>query len=131
MEFDLTLKQDGEKVTGTLAGGPGGDAAKIEEGTVKAGTLTFKVTRDFGQGRPIVTMYTGKDALDGWKAETVGDVGVIVCVAAGNNSANNDTTLFYPASYRLSNMIVVAATDQNDALASFSDARSRRTNQMA
>jgi subtilisin family serine protease len=42
-------------------------------------------------------------------------------VAAGNNTANNDTTAFYPASYRLTNMIVVAATDQNDALASFSD----------
>jgi subtilisin family serine protease len=50
-----------------------------------------------------------------------GSAGIIFCVAAGNNTANNDTTFFYPASYRLTNMIVVAATDQNDALASFSD----------
>jgi subtilisin family serine protease len=42
-------------------------------------------------------------------------------VAAGNNTNNNDTTAFYPASYRLTNMIVVAASDQNDALAYFSD----------
>jgi len=50
-----------------------------------------------------------------------GNAGIIMCVAAGNSGLNNDTTTFYPASYRLSNMIVVAASDQNDALASFSD----------
>jgi subtilisin family serine protease len=51
----------------------------------------------------------------------IGSEGVIFCAAAGNNSADNDTTGFYPADYRLSNMIVVAASDQNDALASFSN----------
>mgnify|MGYP000247216955 CR=1 FL=1 len=40
---------------------------------------------------------------------------------AGNEAANNDTAGFYPASYRLPNMIVVAASDQKDALASFSN----------
>jgi subtilisin family serine protease len=53
--------------------------------------------------------------------QAAGAAGIIFCVAAGNNSANNDNTPFYPASYRLPNMIVVAATDANDALASFSD----------
>jgi subtilisin family serine protease len=53
--------------------------------------------------------------------QAAGDAGIIVCVAAGNDSANNDTTATYPASYRLPNMIVVAATDQNDALASYSN----------
>lgn len=53
--------------------------------------------------------------------QTLGSEGVIFCAAAGNNSSDNDTTPFYPANYRLSNMIVVAATDQNDALASFSN----------
>jgi subtilisin family serine protease len=53
--------------------------------------------------------------------QAVGDVGIVACVAAGNSSANNDATPFYPASYRLPNMIVVAASDQNDALASFSN----------
>ena len=53
--------------------------------------------------------------------QAAGNVGIIFCAAAGNNSANNDTTAFYPASYRLPNMVVVAASDQNDALASFSD----------
>ena len=53
--------------------------------------------------------------------QAAGDVGIVFCVAAGNNGANNDTMPFYPASYRLANMIVVAASDQTDALASFSD----------
>jgi subtilisin family serine protease len=53
--------------------------------------------------------------------QAAGNVGIIFCVAAGNSTNNNDVTPFYPANYRLSNEIVVAATDQNDALAFFSD----------
>lgn len=52
---------------------------------------------------------------------SAGDAGIIFCCAAGNNSSDNDTTPVYPANYRLANQIVVAATDQNDVLASFSD----------
>ena len=50
-----------------------------------------------------------------------GNAGIIYCAAAGNDTSNNDTVPTYPASYRLTNMIVVAATDQNDALATFSN----------
>ena len=53
--------------------------------------------------------------------QAAGNAGIIFCAAAGNNRANNDTTPTYPAAYRLPNMIVVAASDQNDALANFSD----------
>ncbi|MDZ4288289.1 MAG: S8 family serine peptidase [Prosthecobacter sp.] len=53
--------------------------------------------------------------------QEAGDAGIIVCAAAGNESTNNDQVKVYPASYRLPNMIVVAATDQKDALASFSN----------
>ena len=58
--------------------------------------------------------------------QAAGDAGIVFCAAAGNgdtngNPVNNDTTPTYPAGYRLANMIVVAATDQNDALASFSN----------
>ena len=53
--------------------------------------------------------------------QAAGDAGIVFCVAAGNDTANNDTTPSYPASYRLANMIVVAASDQNDGLASFSN----------
>jgi subtilisin family serine protease len=53
--------------------------------------------------------------------QAAGDAGIVFCVAAGNSSGNNDATPFYPASYRLPNMIVIAASDQVDALASFSN----------
>jgi subtilisin family serine protease len=46
--------------------------------------------------------------------------------AAGNNGTSNDTTPHYPCNYgagpdNLANVICVAATDQNDALATFSN----------
>ncbi len=58
--------------------------------------------------------------------QAAGNAGIIFCAAAGNGDShgvavNNDTTSTYPASYRLSNMIVVAATDQNDQLPSWSN----------
>lgn len=53
--------------------------------------------------------------------QAAGNAGIVFCAAAGNESANNNSTKFYPASYRLPNMVVVAATDQKDSLASFSN----------
>jgi subtilisin family serine protease len=50
-----------------------------------------------------------------------GDVGHIFVAAAGNNSGNNDASPFYPASFDAANIISVAATDDNDRLASFSN----------
>ena len=51
-----------------------------------------------------------------------GQAGILFVVAAGNNGTDNDTTPQYPANYEasLSNVITVAATDNNDHLASFS-----------
>ena len=45
---------------------------------------------------------------------------VVIC-AAGNSDINNDTTPHYPSSYTSTNIISVAATDQNDNRASFSN----------
>jgi len=54
------------------------------------------------------------------------DAGIILCAAAGNGGTdsigdNNDSASFYPANYAVSNVISVAALDQNNALASFSN----------
>ena len=51
---------------------------------------------------------------------------VLFVVAAGNDGTNNDSTPHYPCNYgaapdNLANVICVAATDQNDDLASFSN----------
>jgi len=55
-----------------------------------------------------------------------GDAGIICVCAAGNGGSddvgdNDDATPYYPASYDCSNIIAVAATGSNDALASFSN----------
>ncbi|MBI3409188.1 MAG: tandem-95 repeat protein [Planctomycetes bacterium] len=47
--------------------------------------------------------------------------GHIFVAAAGNASSNNDVAPSYPASYDSPNVIAVAATDNNDLLASFSN----------
>lgn len=57
-----------------------------------------------------------KDAIDSAAA-----AGVLFIAAAGNETNNNDTSPAYPASYSCSNIISVAATDQNDHLCSFSN----------
>lgn len=46
---------------------------------------------------------------------------VLFVAAAGNDGVNNDLTPLYPASYTLPNIISVAATDQNDKRAAFSN----------
>jgi subtilisin family serine protease len=53
--------------------------------------------------------------------QKAGTHGIIFVAAAGNASLNNDTAPFYPADYPLDNIVSVAATDNTDALASFSD----------
>ena len=77
------------------------------------GVNIVAINESFGGG--------GSNSTERAAMVAAGNAGIIFCVAAGNNTANNDTTAVYPASYRLTNMIDVAATDQNDALASFSD----------
>ena len=46
---------------------------------------------------------------------------ILFVAAAGNSASNNDTVPTYPASLNRPNMIAVAATDNNDALAYFSN----------
>ena len=54
-----------------------------------------------------------KDAIDASPA-------VVVCAAGNYAPFNNDIDAIYPASFTSANIISVAATDQNDQLASFS-----------
>ena len=62
MEFTFTLKQEGDKLTGTFSGF--GDDTEIKDGKVSAsGEISFKVIREFG-GRDMVTTYTCK-VVDG------------------------------------------------------------------
>lgn len=47
--------------------------------------------------------------------------GILFVVAAGNEGSDDDSVPAYPASFDLPNILSVAATDQNDNLATFSD----------
>ena len=47
--------------------------------------------------------------------------GALIVAAAGNDGVNTDKTPFYPAAYPDSNVLSVAATDDRDKLASFSN----------
>ena len=53
--------------------------------------------------------------------QKLGDKGVVFCAAAGNEGKDIDQDPIYPASYSATNIITVAATDQDDKLASFSN----------
>ena len=50
-----------------------------------------------------------------------GNAGIVFCAAAGNDTINNDATPNYPSGYVLPNVVAVAATDNRDALASYSN----------
>ncbi|WP_233578587.1 hypothetical protein [Tautonia sociabilis] len=58
IEQTLKLKQDGEKLTGTISGRQGGET-EIEDGKVSEDTITFKVTREFNGNRFVIS-YQGK-----------------------------------------------------------------------
>jgi subtilisin family serine protease len=57
-----------------------------------------------------------KDALD-----AMGNAGILNVFAAGNNGRNIDTAPFFPASYTSPSILAVAASDQNDNRAGFSN----------
>lgn len=52
---------------------------------------------------------------------TANTAGMLVIAAAGNENNNNDINPVYPANYALPNVISVAATDQHDRMAPFSN----------
>lgn len=49
------------------------------------------------------------------------DSGILVAIAAGNESRNNDTLPQYPANYDFDNLVTVVATTATDAFADFSN----------
>jgi len=50
-----------------------------------------------------------------------GDAGMLFVAAAGNDAADTDAEAHYPSGYGLSNIVAVTASDDGDALASFSN----------
>jgi subtilisin family serine protease len=77
-------------------------------------TVGVAVTSNsWGGGPPTQSLF---DAI-----AAAGNASQLFVAAAGNDRSNNDVSPTYPASYDLPNILVVAATDHNDELASFSN----------
>jgi hypothetical protein len=64
----LKLKLDGDKLTGTISGGPAGES-KIEDAKYKDGEVTFKIMREFG-GQKVTINYSAKVSGDTLKGKT-------------------------------------------------------------
>jgi len=63
----------------------------------------------------------GSDSILKDAIEAAGNAGIVYVGASGNESNDNDSNPLYPASYNLTNIISVAASDNSDKLASFSN----------
>jgi subtilisin family serine protease len=72
-------------------------------------------------GASIISCSWGGPRYNQAMKDTIDQSGALFVFAAGNDATNNDQSPFYPASYNSSNIISVAATDENDNLASFSN----------
>jgi subtilisin family serine protease len=78
------------------------------------------------RGAPIVAINAsfGGDEYSLFEREAIAAAqaaGIIFIASAGNAATNSDGSGHYPSGYNLDNVISVAASDQNDRLASFSN----------
>lgn len=80
--------------------------------------INVRVTNSSWGGAPEAPAFDQalKDAID-----LAGNAGILNVCAAGNGNNDNDTIPFYPASYDSPSIIAVAASDQNDNPAGFSN----------
>ncbi|HEY2146472.1 MAG TPA: hypothetical protein VGH32_00955 [Pirellulales bacterium] len=69
-EVTLKLKQDGDKVTGTISGRNAD--TEISDGSYKDGTVSFSVVREVN-GNKITTKYNGKVSGDTIKGKVEGE----------------------------------------------------------
>jgi thermitase len=75
-------------------------------------------------GARVINMSLGGSSFDQAFSDaitTAGTAGVLMVVAAGNATQNNDTSSAYPCNFSQANLICVAALDQSYNLASFSN----------
>ena len=130
----------GTHVAGTIAAqknnalGIAGVAPQTKIMAIKSSLTTDNIIMSMNfakhNGAKIINASWGSDdpafANDTLLINAIRDFPGIFITAAGNGGVdgigdNNESIPFYPSSYNLSNIISVAATDQNDALAGFSN----------
>ena len=72
-------------------------------------------------GADIISCSWGGPGMSQALGDAIKQTNKLFVFAAGNDGANNDATPHFPSNFGYDNMIVVAATDKNDQLASFSN----------
>jgi subtilisin family serine protease len=105
----MKVSTDGESINTSAALAAFNYAVKLKQ----AGVNIVALNASFGGSSSSTSEKTAIQALS--------NAGIILCAAAGNETANNDTTPSYPANYAIPNIISVAAIDQNGNLADFSN----------
>jgi subtilisin family serine protease len=79
-----------------------------------------------GEGARVLNASFGGPAFSRAEYDAIRAIpGVLFVAAAGNEGLNNDIVAQYPCNYELPNVVCVAATGQQDALATFSNYGSR------
>lgn len=102
-------------------------AVRVLEATGSGTTTSIVEGIDYAiaNGAKVINMSLGGGSEDPTFIQAITDAqtaGVLVVVAAGNESNDNDvTSASYPCNYTQTNLICVAALDQNYALAGFSN----------
>ena len=127
----------GTHVSGTIAA-RGNDAAGVAGVSWSSAIMPLRVLDDSGSGyvSDAVTAYAyaarsgarvvnaslGGDRFSRAEHDAIAAApDALFVVAAGNDGANTDATPAYPCDYDLANVVCVAASDRDDALASFSN----------
>lgn len=99
---------------------------RVADATGASDSARFAQALDFAvaNGARVVNYSFGGASFSQTAYDAISDAntaGVLVFAAAGNEAVSNDAIPTYPASYDLPNIISVAATNQNDRLASWSN----------
>jgi len=96
-----------------------------DTGITTADLIADGIQYAINNGANIINFSAGGKGYSGTEYSAIKDArdaGLLFVAAAGNDAYDNDRAdPEYPASYDLENIISVAATDHNDALASFSN----------
>lgn len=91
----------------------------FDSGTVSDAIKAIDYAVD--NGATIINCSWGSGGFSNSLYHAIEAVDALFVCAAGNNGTDNDKDGFYPASYALDNVIAVAAGNQNDELAWFSN----------
>jgi subtilisin family serine protease len=127
----------GTHVAGTI-GASGNDGEGVAGVSWRAGLMALRVLDDSGagyvsdviraygyaarHGARIVNLSLGGGEYSRAEHDAIAAApGALFVVAAGNDAMDNDVTGAYPCNYGLENVVCVAASGRDDALASFSN----------